>query len=180
MNIFQEYDKFIYLIDGKAEEDVDLYIKEEHDFEELSAKVTFFDNLSTTLTSTLPKEVNLGLFELHCEDLIQNLNRKTTILRERVLKKMSTDHQKENKRLCAEFEDISNTALSSPSNTEELVSLKAKVEHIRSVTMHEKEVELNKAAKRLVFLSDYVQFTTAEMKLNTKTFQWHAKMPKVS
>ena len=32
---------------------------------------------------------------------------------------------------------------------------------------------------RLVFLSDYLQFTTAEMKLNTKTFQWHAKMPEV-
>ncbi len=45
--------------------------------------------------------------------------------------------------------------------------------------MKEKEKELNLAAKRLVFLSDYLQFTTAEMKLNTKTFQWHAKMPKV-
>ena len=33
------------------------------------------------------------------------------------------------------------------------------------------EEELTKAAKRLVFLSDYMQFTTAEMKLNTKTFQ---------
>ncbi len=51
--------------------------------------------------------------------------------------------------------------------------------HIRSVTMAEKERELNLAASRLVFLSDYLQFTTAEMKLNTKTFQWHAKMPKV-
>ncbi len=87
--------------------------------------------------------------------------------------------QDENKRLCAEFEEISNTALSSPGNTEELVSLKEKVAHIRAVTMREKERELNRAAQRLVFLSDYLQFTTAEMKLNTKTFQWHAKMPKV-
>ena len=45
--------------------------------------------------------------------------------------------------------------------------------------MLEKETELNAAALRLVFLSDYLQFTTAEMKLNTRTFQWHAKMPKV-
>ena len=43
----KEYDKFIYLIDGKAESDVDSYIEEEHDFEELSEKVTFFDNLIT-------------------------------------------------------------------------------------------------------------------------------------
>ena len=45
--------------------------------------------------------------------------------------------------------------------------------------MLEKETELNAAALRLVFLSDYLPFTTAEMKLNTRTFQWHAKMPKV-
>jgi dynein heavy chain len=158
---------------------VDLYIQEDHDFEEFSQKVKFFDDLSTTFTTTLPKEVNLGMFELHCEDLIQNLNRKTTILRERVMKKMSADHQRENKKLCAEFEEISSMALSTPSNTEELVNLKEKVEHIRMVTMKQKEEELNLAAKRLVFLSDYLQFTTAEMKLNTKTFQWHAKMPKV-
>ncbi|XP_059098400.1 dynein axonemal heavy chain 7-like [Tigriopus californicus] len=175
----KEYDKFIYLIDGRAETEIEDYIQEKHEFEEFAEKVKFCDNLSHTLLTTLPKEINLGMFELHCEDLIISLNRKTTILREHILKKMSSDHQHENKLLCQEFEAISNTALSSPNNTEELVTLKEKVRHIRTVIMLEKEKELNKAAKRLVFLSDYLQFTTAEMKLNTKTFQWFAKMPKV-
>ena len=67
--------------------------------------------------------------------------------------------QDENKRLCSEYEDISNTALSSPNNTEELVNLKQKVSHIKTVIMIEKEKELNKAAQRLVFLSDYLQVT---------------------
>ena len=40
-----------------------------------------------------------------------------------------------------------------------------------SYSIISQEEELTKAAKRLVFLSDYMQFTTAEMKLNTKTFQ---------
>ena len=119
------------------------------------------------------------MFELHCEDLIQNLFRKTGVIRELILKKMSQDHQDDNKRLCAEYEDISNSALSSPCNTEELVNLKQKVNHIQNEVMKQKEKELMKAALRLVFLSDYLQFTTAEMKLNTKTFQWHAKMPEV-
>lgn len=66
----------------------------------------------------------------------------------------------ENKRLCSEYENISNTALSSPSNTEELVNLKQKVAHIKTVLMIEKEKELNKAAQRLVFLSDYLQVIT--------------------
>jgi dynein heavy chain len=117
----KEYDKFIYLIDGRAESEIEGYIKEAHTFEELNTKVKFFDDLGKTLTDSLPKEVNLGMFELHCEDLIQNLYRKTGVLRESIIKKMSQDHQNDNKRLCAEYEEISDTALSSPSNTEELV-----------------------------------------------------------
>ena len=49
---------------------------------------------------------------------------------------MSQDHQDDNKRLCTEYEDISNTALSSPSNTEELVKLKQKVLHIQTVSFN--------------------------------------------
>ena len=33
------------------------------------------------------------MFELYCEDLIQNLWRKTGVLRESILRKMSQDHQ---------------------------------------------------------------------------------------
>ena len=33
------------------------------------------------------------MFELHCEDLVLNLCRKTGVLRELILKKMSQDHQ---------------------------------------------------------------------------------------
>jgi dynein heavy chain len=175
----KEYDKFLHLIDGRAEKETEEFIQQPREFEECSEKVKFFDCLGNTILSTLPREVNLGMFELHCEDIIQNLHRKTVILRDQVLKKISFDHQSDNKRLCSEFEEISSTALSSPNNTEELVSLKAKVDEIRTVIMKEKELQLNKAAHRLVFLANYVQFTTAEMKLNTKTFQWHAKMPKV-
>ena len=57
------------------------------------------------LIETLPKEVNLGMFELYCEDLIQNLWRKTGVLRESILRKMSQDHQ-------VDFGDIDSTNLS--------------------------------------------------------------------
>ena len=56
----QEYDKFIYLIDGRAEEEIHQYINEIHTFEEFSAKVKFFDELGRTLNDSLPKDVNLG------------------------------------------------------------------------------------------------------------------------
>ena len=78
----------------------------------------------------------------------------------------------ENKRLCSEYENISNTALSSPSNTEELVNLKQKVAHIKTVLMIEKEKELNKAAQRLVFLSDYLQVITNRREDQGPILKW--------
>ena len=51
----KEYDKFIYLIDGRAEEEINTYITENHTFEEFSEKVKFFDELGKTLNDSLPK-----------------------------------------------------------------------------------------------------------------------------
>ena len=81
----------MYLIDGRCEEEINKYIEESHTFDEFVEKVNFFVDLGGKINNneTLPKEVNLGMFQLHCEDLISNLARKTTVLRELVLKKMS-------------------------------------------------------------------------------------------
>ena len=49
----------MYLIDGRAEFEIEQYVKEAHTFDEFSQKVHFFDHLGKTLTSDLPKEVNL-------------------------------------------------------------------------------------------------------------------------
>ena len=67
------------------------------------------------------------MYELHCDDLILNLFRKTDGLREKVLQKMSADHQNINNRLCEKYDEISSVALTSPNNTGELVELRSKV-----------------------------------------------------
>ena len=62
----------MYLIDGRAEFEIEQYVKEAHTFDDFSQKVHFFDHLGKTLTSDLPKEVNLvlishrGLTQLGC------------------------------------------------------------------------------------------------------------------
>ena len=99
------------LIDGRADKDVEAFIQESHEFGECQHKVKYFDALCETLDTSLPKEINLGMFELHCEDLIQTFHRRTTILRDQIVKRISADHQEENKRLCTEFEAISSTAI---------------------------------------------------------------------
>ena len=43
------YDPFIYLIDGKAETEIEQYITEVHSFDEFAGKVKFFDDLGIEL-----------------------------------------------------------------------------------------------------------------------------------
>ena len=176
VKIFEDY---MHLINGQSERETESYVSEDHTFDDFKAKVLYFDNLGKVINNDIPKVVQLGMYELHCDDLILNLYRKTDGLREKVLQKMSQDHQSINNRLCDRYDEISSVALTSPNTTAELVELRDKVREIETVVMKELEQELNKAAQRLVFLSDFCQFTTTEMKLNTKTFQWHAKMPSI-
>ena len=42
------YDPFIYLIDGRAELEIEQYITEDHTFDEFAVKVKFFDDLGKT------------------------------------------------------------------------------------------------------------------------------------
>ena len=121
------FEQYMHLIDGSSEKSTDQYVTEEHTFDEFKEKVLFFDILGKTINNEIEKVVQLGMYELHCDDLILNLFRKTDGLREKVLQKMSSDHQNINNRLCEKYDEISSVALTSPNNTGELVELRSKV-----------------------------------------------------
>ena len=54
------YDPFIYLIDGKAETEIEQYITEVHSFDEFAGKVKFFDDLGIALKLTRMKKIELN------------------------------------------------------------------------------------------------------------------------
>ena len=121
------FEEFMHLIDGTSEKSTETYVNEDHSFDEFKEKVLYFDKLGKTINNDIEKVVQLGMYELHCDDLILNLFRKTDGLREKVLQKMSADHQNINNRLCEKYDEISSVALTSPNNTGELVELRSKV-----------------------------------------------------
>ena len=147
------FEQYMHLINGQSEKETEAYISADHTFDDFKGRVLYFDNLGKTINNEITKVVQLGMYELHCDDLILNLFRKTDTLREKVLSKMSQDHQGINNKLCERYEDISKVALTSPNSTAELVELREKVTQIENVVMKELENELNRAAHRLVFLS---------------------------
>ncbi|XP_076449948.1 dynein axonemal heavy chain 7-like [Babylonia areolata] len=82
-------------------------------------------------------------------------------------------------RLCDDYENIAEKALTTPSNTDELMELKAYIEKVESDTIFTLEKRLYASKERLTFLTDCAQFSPAEMRVNAQVFMWHGRMPSV-
>lgn len=82
-------------------------------------------------------------------------------------------------RLCDDYEEIANEAVSIPANTEKLMELKTYIATVESDIIFKMEKRLMESKDRLTFLSDFAQFTPAEIRLNANVFLWHGRMPAI-
>lgn len=59
------------------------------------------------------------------------------------------------------------------------MELKAYIEKVESDIIFTMEKRLMESKDRLTFLSDFAQFSPAEMRLNASVFKWHGRMPTI-
>ncbi|XP_030830748.1 dynein heavy chain 7, axonemal isoform X1 [Strongylocentrotus purpuratus] len=180
------YDKYMFLINKQADGEVDQFMQEEHTFEEYTKEVEKYHQLNEEIMFHTRKDgadqrkvVRLGMFELHCDELIRALSKRAESLMERLLARMCKDHADANRKLCEEYEAIAEQALTTPANTEKLMELRVYIENVEKKTIHELEKDLVLSRDRLSFLVDYASFSPAEIRLNSSTFQWHDRMPEI-
>ncbi|KAM9235850.1 LOW QUALITY PROTEIN: dynein axonemal heavy chain 7 [Leptosomus discolor] len=101
-----------------------------------------------------PAYLRLGMFELHCGELISALHHC-----EKVVSKMFEDHQDINVRLRDEFVRISEKALTTPSNTQELMELKACMQKVDTCDMLELEQKLVGAIRCEQFVGELKNYS---------------------
>ncbi|KAH0621601.1 hypothetical protein JD844_023099 [Phrynosoma platyrhinos] len=173
------YDKYQDLITKQSEREIDQFLSEEHTFEEITAQIAKFQNLRDEIQYTSRKCIRLGMFELHCDELIRALTKRADGLCSKIIAKMFKDHQDLNTRLCDEFEKIAERALSTPSNTHELMEFKAYIEKVEAVDMLEMEQRLIDAKNCLAYLIECTNFSPVDIRLNNSVFQWYGRMGEI-
>ncbi|XP_073402803.1 dynein axonemal heavy chain 7 [Dendrobates tinctorius] len=173
------YDKYSFIITKQAELDVQQFLAETHTFEEIMREVMKYEKLTEEIQYTSRKIIRLGMFELHCDELIRALTKRTEAICGKLVGKMFKDHQESNRRLCDEFEKIAEKALSTPPNTQELMELKEYIKKVEAQDMMSMEQKLVESKNRLLFLVDYVTLSPSDIRLNNSTFQWHGRMGEV-
>nr|XP_008115484.1 PREDICTED: dynein heavy chain 7, axonemal [Anolis carolinensis] len=170
------YDKYHDLINKQAERDIDQFLSEEHTFEEITAQVAKYQSIRDEIQYNSRKCIRLGMFELHCDELIRSLTKRADGICSKIIAKMFKDHQDLNTRLCDEFEKIAERALSTPSNTHELMEFKAYIEKVEEVDMLEMEQKLIEAKNYLAYLIECTNFSPVDIRLNNNVFQWYGRM----
>ena len=87
----------LFVVIFQAEEDVEKFLLEGHTFDEYAREVRKYHKLVDEISYKSRKVIRLGMFEVHCDDLIRALAKRADGLCSRMLAKMSKDHQEANK-----------------------------------------------------------------------------------
>ncbi|XP_037706594.1 dynein heavy chain 7, axonemal isoform X3 [Choloepus didactylus] len=173
------YDKYDFLVTRKAKQDVDAFLAENHHYEEIICEIRKYQKLMEEIQYTSIKTVRLGMFEMHCDELIRALTKRADVICGKLIAKMFRDHQEINTRLCDEFEKIAEKALSTPPNTTELMEMKAYIQKVEATDMMELEQRLVDSKNCLAFLIECANFSPADIRLNNNVFQWYGRMGEI-
>ncbi len=91
------FDKYNQLLSKQAEEEVELFLKEEHTFQEYEKEVRKFRKLADEIQYKTEKIARVGMFELHCDELIRALAKRAENCQNKLLERMMKDHFDMNK-----------------------------------------------------------------------------------
>ncbi|XP_075336554.1 dynein axonemal heavy chain 7 [Odontesthes bonariensis] len=174
-----EYDKYTPLVSKQAEEDVELFLSEQHSFQDIMAEAMHYRQLAHQIQYTPCKVVKLGLFEVQSHKLIHSLVKRAQELQQKLASRMLHDHQEVNKALCNEFESISVKALSTPPDTQQLMELKVYINKVWTTEMPLLKQRLANSNIQLCSVMDFVTLSSVDMELNSQTVQWFQRMPSI-
>lgn len=121
----------------------------------------------------------MGLYELHCDELVRALAKRTDNICNKLLQRMIKDNQEQNKQLRQEYEKIAEKALTTPANTDHLMELKEYIEKVEEKDIFDLEQKMVESMNRLKFLIEHTTLTQSEMRLNAETFDWLSRMPSI-
>lgn len=91
------FEKYSMLISKKAEEDVEALLKESRSFSEYEREYKKYNRLVKEITYNCQKVVRVGMFELHCDELIRSLAKRAESIANKLMDKMLHEHFEINK-----------------------------------------------------------------------------------
>ncbi|KAG7228180.1 hypothetical protein INR49_013343 [Caranx melampygus] len=169
---FQRYvDKYDWLVNGTAQNRMEMFMREEHSFDEYTQQVEEFHALSKEIIS-LPAKAYFTMVHLDCEELKQGLANKAKTYSEILLRKMITSHRQQNRQICSEFETIREKALKVPESSEEMTQMVEYINFTKTTGIAQLNEKIMESLSRVIYLSDVHIIEPEDLKLNATVFLW--------
>uniref|UniRef100_A0A8D0LD43 Dynein axonemal heavy chain 7 n=1 Tax=Sphenodon punctatus TaxID=8508 RepID=A0A8D0LD43_SPHPU len=112
--------------------------------------------------------IRLGMFEVHCDELIRALSKRADAICGKIIAKMFKDHQDLNLR---SLRLLQSKGLST--------AVTAYIQKVETFDMIQLEQKLVEAKNYLVFLIECANFSPADIRMNNSVFQWYGRMGEI-
>uniref|UniRef100_A0A5F8GIC4 Dynein axonemal heavy chain 12 n=1 Tax=Monodelphis domestica TaxID=13616 RepID=A0A5F8GIC4_MONDO len=169
---YDEYvQKYSWLIDGTAKEQIEKFQSENHTFDEYTELIEDFLNLSKEIM-LLPQLAHFPMIRLDCDDLKEGLVNKVKSFANLLLNDIATKHRNENLSICCEFENIKDHALKVPDTTEEMMDLINYVETARTKGVQKLALRIQESQRRMNYFLDVFIFPPDDLELNACVLLW--------
>ncbi|XP_071052662.1 dynein axonemal heavy chain 7-like isoform X1 [Onthophagus taurus] len=175
----QDFDEYMHLVNGEANDLVNQFLSEDHSFEEYCKLIIFYEETQQNIPLSVEHVITIGMYNMIRDDFIDILVLSAENFKDMLIQRVIKDYQTLCRVLGEEYEAISDRALTVPKTTEELMDVIAFVKGVRAVTLSQMEDRLRVVLKYMVFVSDHSAFTPVEMKQNNLTFWWYLHMSRM-
>ncbi|CAB3363479.1 Hypothetical predicted protein [Cloeon dipterum] len=174
----QVYAPHLCLLDGGAEKSLDRFQAQEPTLKEWAKYIERMQSLKVEVAS-LQRMISLNMVQLECGGLNDLLWERLEALRNRILDHHVASSRAHNRRICNEFDEMSDRAAVLPEDTAGLVNLTQYLTHCQDVRMHELRKMIRTAAANLSFLVSFAIFPSEDIQLNARVFLWPRDMEAV-
>ncbi|KAK3579501.1 hypothetical protein CHS0354_028323 [Potamilus streckersoni] len=167
----QIYKPYMDLLTGKADQEVNAFLKETHSIQAFKSEINRFQQIRDAI-SLLRITVPLSMFCLDCVHLNAELANRGARLRERLVTFEVDENRELNRNICKRYDEMADKISEVPETTMELVETQEYLKTSQDITVHKLKDETEDAASRLIFLLDYAIFPFEDIKLNNTVFHW--------
>ncbi|KAG7196964.1 hypothetical protein KM043_000229 [Ampulex compressa] len=176
-----EFSKYMSLINEKDADAIGALLQADlpHDLEQHRELVSYYNSLSRHIPLEFDQTVFTDFFEIHRGELVEHMAMMATRLKENLISKMVGEYQRRARAIGDAYQHIADRALSTPSNTLELMELQSFIRESETKSVFELEDRLRELLQDILFLSDYIPLTAVELKTNNFAFYWYYKLPEM-
>lgn len=89
----QDFDEYMPLINGEAQEEVEKFLSEEHTFDEYVEKILYYKEIQDNIPIRMQHVITMGMYDMHREELIKTLVSAAEALGEMLITRCTKDYQ---------------------------------------------------------------------------------------